>query len=185
MTHFEFIAVFISILLALGVSDVLNNWGDQIRRRDEIDHYWLHTAWGGLYLLAAIQAWWGLWRLRDRTEWTFGDNLILILPYMVLALVAYVLTPSSSGSQKDIREYYWRNSPWFFGLCATFLAALMINTRNIMDTPTFHYTNYIRTAGIALMIALAVSRNEKFHKAAVLIAFLLLTLYIARTQFSL
>ncbi len=181
MTQFEFITVFVSILLALGVSDVLNSWGDQIRLRDKVTHYWLHTVWGILYLLMTIQAWWGMWRLRHKTDWTFLDNLIQLFPYMLLALIAYVLTPRLTDGQTDIREYYYKNAPWVFGLGAVFLFGLMINTRNALDTPLFDVSNLIRAVAILLLIALATWRNEMFHKVAVITAYALLGTYISVT----
>ena len=133
MTHFEFLAVFISIVLALGVSDVLAGWGAQIRYRENVKHYWLHTVWGILYLIASIQVWWGLWRFRELTDWTFIDNLILILPYLILALVAHVMTPDIANGQTDIRQHYFKNAPWMFGLIAFFLVSVIVNTRVVVS----------------------------------------------------
>ncbi len=113
MTQFEFLSVFISIVLAFGVSDILSSWGEQVRLRNEIRHYWLHIVWGFLVLIVMVQAWWGLWRLRDRTEWLFSDYLLLIAPYLLLSFIAYVLTPSIKEGKTDIKRYYYDNSRWF------------------------------------------------------------------------
>ena len=88
MTQFEFTTVFISIVLAFGVSDILASWGEQIRLRKQIRIYWLHVAWSALLLVLMIQVWWSLWVLRDRTEWIFFEYLLLILPFLTLALIA-------------------------------------------------------------------------------------------------
>ena len=93
MTQFEFLAVIISIVIAFGISDILSSWGEQIRLRSSIRPYRLHLAWTVLLLLAMILAWWSLWVLRSRPEWTFPGYLMLIIPYLTLALIAYVLTP--------------------------------------------------------------------------------------------
>lgn len=181
MTQFEFILVFISIVLALGVSDVLSNWGDQIRFREQVHHYWLHTHWGILYLLVAIQAWWGLWRFRERTEWTFFDNLLLIWPYLMLALVAYVLAPSISNGQNDIKHYYYKNTPWIFGFSAVYVASVIINTKNALGMPFLDPTNIIRVLAIILMIAVAAWKNELFHKTAVAFTYVLMAAWIVLT----
>lgn len=185
MTHFEFLSVFISIVLALGVSGVLSGWGDQIRFRDEVEHYPLHTAWGVLYLLVAVQAWWGLWRVNERTDWTFADNLLFLLPFLLLALLAYVLTPSIPGGQRDIRHYYFRNAPWVFGIAAAYLAVQIFNTSNVVGIPLLDPTNGIRVAAIALMIVLATWKNKLFHKLSVVFAYLLLAAWITTTFFTL
>jgi len=185
MTQFEFLTVFISIVLALGVSGVLSGWGDQVRFRDDVRHYPVHTAWGGLYLLVAIQAWWGLWRVNERTDWTFFDNLLFLLPFLLLALLAYVLTPSIAGGQKDMRDYYFRNAPWIFGISAAYLVVQVFNTRNVLGVPLLDPTNGIRFSAVILMVVLATWRNEIFHKVATAIAYVLLIAWIMTTFFAL
>ena len=118
MTQFEFVLVFISIVVAFGVSDILSSWGEQVRLRRQIRHYALHTAWSGLLLIVMMQVWWSLWVLRVRTEWNFVEYMVLMIPYLTLALIAYILTPKFEDSDRDIKRYYFNNSPWlFFSWC--------------------------------------------------------------------
>ena len=184
MSQFEFLSVFISIVLALGVSDILSSWGQQVRFRKQVRHYWLHVVWGILILLVMIQAWWGLWRLRERTDWIFTDNLILILPFLLLALIAYIYTPTISEGKGDVKRYYYDNAPWIFGFGAAYVVAVIINTNNALGTPFLDPTNSIRVTGMLLMISLAISKNEMFHKAAVFVAYVLLAAWIVFTMFS-
>jgi uncharacterized membrane protein len=156
MTHFEFLSVFVSIVLAFGVSDILSSWGEQIRMRKQIRHYWLHVVWTILALLLLIQAWWGLSQLQDRTDWLFTDNLILIFPNLILALIAFVLTPSVKDGDADIKRYYYDNSPWIFGLGAAYIVGVVINTKNALGTPFLDPRNAIRVSAMLLMIVLAV-----------------------------
>ena len=119
------------------------------------------------------------------TEWTFVDNLIQIFPYLLLALIAYVLRPPITDGHCDIREYYYRNARWFFGLGSVLIAGLMVNTRNMLGTPIFDPTNIVRAVAIALTIALAVSKNERFHSVGVAVAYVLLAIYIPIALFAL
>jgi hypothetical protein len=185
MTQFEFLSVFISIVLALGVSGILSGWGDQIRFREMVKQYFLHTVWSILYLLIAIQAWWGLWRVSDRTEWTFFDNLLFIFPFLLLALLAYVLTPSISNGQRDIKAYYYGNAQWIFGIGAIYIVVQIFNTNNVLDMSLIDPANSIRFLAIAILVLLAVWRNEIFHKVAAAASYILLTAWIASTYFAL
>lgn len=184
MTQFEFLSVFISIVLALGVSDILSSWGQQIRFRNQIRHYWLHSVWGVLVLLVMIQAWWGLWQLHERTDWLFTDNLSLIFPYLLLVLIAYVLTPTITDGKGDVKRYYFDNAPWIFGLGAGYLAAAIINTRNALITPFLDLTNIIRVAAMLMTVALAIWRNELFHIVAAALAYVLLATWIVFTMYA-
>lgn len=184
MTQFEFLSVFISIVLALGVSDILSSWGQQVRFRQQVRHYWLHTIWCILVLLVMIQAWWSLWRFRDKTDWLFTDNLFLILPYLLLALIAYVSTPTISDGKGDVKRYYLDNAPWIFGFGAAYIVAVIINATVVLGTKLQDPTNIIRYSAIVLLAALAIWRNELFHKLAIAVAYILLAAWISFTLFS-
>ena len=184
MSQFEFLSVFISIVLALGVSGILSSWGQEIRFRKDVRHYWLHAVWGVLLLLVMVQAWWGLWRLRERTDWLFSDNLFLILPFLLLALMAYVFTPTIRDGKGDVRQYYYDNAPWIFGIGCSYVVAVIINTNVVLGTRFLDPTNIIRYTAILLLSALAIWRKEWLHKLAVGLAYLLLALWIMLTMFA-
>lgn len=185
MTQFEFLAVFISIVLALGVSDILLNWGDQIRLRKYIHGYGLHFAWTALVLVLMIQLWWTLWEVRERTDWTFPEYLLLIAPFLIVALIAYVFTPSLQEGERDIKRYYFEHSPWIFGLSAGYLAVGMLYAYVILRLPIIASTSLILLLALLLTIVLAFWKNERFHIAAVVLGYLLTIAWMAATFFRL
>lgn len=184
MTQFEFLTVFISIVLAFGISDILSSWGEQIRLRREIRHYGLHVAWTVLLLIAMIAVWWSLWILRDRAEWAFPGYLLLIVPYLTIALIAYVMTPAFSDGERDVKRYYVDNSRWFFSLGAVYLASWSVFSLTIAGESLLDPGSLIRYAGIVLLVTLAVWRNERFHVAGVALSYVLLLAWVAITTFT-
>jgi len=185
MTQFEFLSVFISIVLAFGVSDILSSWGEQIRLRKHIRRYGVHTAWSGLLIILMILIWWSLWVLHERIEWTFPQYLSLIVPYLTVALIAYVLTPSLENGERDIKRYYYENSPWVFSLGAVYLASWLAFSYVALGNPIFEPGATFRFLGLVLTIVLAVWKNERFHLAAVILAYVLVASWIAVTVFTL
>lgn len=185
MTQFEFLAVIISIVLAFGISDILSSWGEQIRLRREIRAYHLHFAWSVLLLLAMIAAWWGLWVLRSRPEWTFPAYVMLVVPYLTLALIAYVLTPALTEGERDIKRYYYDTSRWLFSLAAVYLATWSIFSLAVLGSPFNNTADVIRHAALILMVSLAVWRNQRLHIAAVALSYLLLAAWVAVEVFTL
>jgi len=181
MTQFEFLAVIISIVLAFGISDILSTWGEQIRLRKTVRHYGLLSAWTALLLIVMIQLWWSLWQERDRTEWTLIEFFVLISPFLLIALIAYVLTPPHEHGERDLKRYYFENSTWIFGLAALYLASTMLLSGVIRGDSIFERANAFRTAGLSLMILLAVWKNERFHLAAAIAAYGLLFGWAAMT----
>ena len=114
MTQFEFVLVFVSIVVAFAVSDILASWGEQIRLRYHVRHYALHTAWSTLLLFVMMQVWWSLWDLNEQPEWMFGEYLTLVIPFLTLALMAYILTPNFDDPDEDVKRHYFDTSRWFF-----------------------------------------------------------------------
>lgn len=184
VSHFEFVSVFIAIVVAFAVSDILASWGEQIRLRGRIRTYALHTAWSGLLLIVLMGVWWSLWMQRERTSWTFPEYLMLMVPYLTLALIAYILTPRLDDEDKDIKQYYFDNSAWIFSLAALYLASWIVFSTLVSHAPSDEKGSLTRLAGLVLMVALAVWRNEYFHIAAVTLSYVLLFSWIGTVIFS-
>ena len=185
MTQFEFLTVFISIVLAFGASDIISSWGEQIRLRKQVRVYWLHVAWSALLAVLMIQVWWSLWVLRERTEWTFIEYLLMIVPFLTLSLIAYLMTPSLKDDDTDIRQHYWDNSRWMFSLAAVYMFFAMIFSFAIVGDELLELRNTIRVGALALMAALAVWKNEKFHTVSAVVACGLLVSWIGVSMFTL
>lgn len=185
MSQFEFITVFISIVLAFGVSDILASWGEQIRLRKIVRVYWLHVLWSALILAVMVQVWWSLWVLRDSTDWTFIKYLLLIVPFLTLSLIAYLMTPSLQDKDADIRRHYWDNARWIFALASFYMCSAMTFSVVIVGNPLLELRNTIRVGALVLTISLAIWQNEKFHAIAAVAAGLLLASWIGVSMFSL
>lgn len=79
-----------------------------------------------------MAVWWSLWVERERTEWTFLEYLSLMVPYLTLALIAYIFTPKLDDKDEDIKRYYFDNSRWVFSLGAVYLASWMLFSNVVM-----------------------------------------------------
>ena len=183
MTQFEFVLVFVSIVVAFAVSDILANWGEQIRLRRHIRHYALHTAWSVLLLFVMMQVWWSLWQLSERTGWTFPEYLALVVPFLTLALMTYILTPNLEEPDEDIRSHYFANSRWFFSLGAFYLAAWAFFSYVVIGNSISEPGSPYRFMGIILMLALAVWRNERVHVVTIVLAYMLMAAWLAAVVF--
>ena len=185
MSKFEFLSVFISIVLAFGISDIVSSWGAQIRRRFEVRHYLLHFAWTLLLLLLMIQLWWSVWLLRDRDSWTYVEFSALIIPFIIVSLIAYVLTPSYASGDRDIKAHYFAHTPWIFGLAAAYLVSAVNFTYTFVGEPLALPRDLIRIAAFLMAVTLAISKNETLHKFAVILAYALLLAWVVSIRFSL
>lgn len=80
---FNFILVMVSIVLAVGVTHLIQRIAEVIRVRDEVPLDWLQLTWALNLFLVAVLYWWSLWDMRNAT-WLFpGFFLLLLAPTLL------------------------------------------------------------------------------------------------------
>ena|SRR5689334_16694955 len=125
MDAFSYLSVLLSIIIGLGVTQVLTAAGRLIRHRDRVRVTWLPVLWACVMLVVYVQVWWSMFGLRGKTDWTFAAFLVVLAQTATLYMMAAVVLPDEvSESGVDLGTYYERNRAWFFGF---FLATLVIS----------------------------------------------------------
>jgi hypothetical protein len=71
MSLFEFLMVLVSIIVGLGIAEILTGVARLIRCRESARPYWVHSLLVVSIFFALLQQWWELWELREVPEWTF------------------------------------------------------------------------------------------------------------------
>lgn len=123
MDAFGYLSVLLSIIIGLGVTQLLTGLGRLIRHRDRVRVDWLPILWTIVLLVVFVQVWWSMFGLRGKTDWTFGAFLFILAQTCGLYLMAAVLLPEQiEADSVDLAEHYQRQHRWFF----TFLIATLI-----------------------------------------------------------
>lgn len=117
MSIFEFVMVLVSIIIGLGIAEILNGVAGQIRSRDTTRVYWLHSVLVVAVFLALIQQWWEIWGLNAIASWTIFGLLMMLGAPVCFYLVAHVLFPQPIRDT-DLRNYYYSEmKPVWLLLC--------------------------------------------------------------------
>ncbi len=87
---FDFILVMVSLVLAIGVTDLIQRAAEAIRRRAAAPPSPLQLAWAASLFLVATLYWWSLWDMRH-AEWLFATFLLLLLPPTLLTFAVRLL----------------------------------------------------------------------------------------------
>jgi hypothetical protein len=125
MDAFSYLSVILSIVLGLGMTQILTAFGRLIRHRDRVEEDWLPILWAVSLLVIFVQVWWAMFGMRVRREWTFFEFSIVLAQTATLYVMAAVALPEDvPEAGVDLRAYYERNHRWFF---AWFLATLVIS----------------------------------------------------------
>jgi len=104
MSLFEYIMVLTSILIALGLAELLNGIVRSLRSEFEEKIYIPQILWTVLAFVFLLLIWWSRWDLRDNIEWNFLQLLMSLAGPVLIFIVSGLIYPHN----KDSREYYYR-----------------------------------------------------------------------------
>lgn len=119
MALFEFLMVLVSIIIGLGIAEVLTGIAHVVRARSRVRGYWVHGVLTAVVFVALIQQWWESWGLRDVPSWSFAALGVLLIGPISLFLIAHLLFPRGI-EDADLEEYYFgpMRPVWLFAVCA-------------------------------------------------------------------
>ena len=166
MDTFEFVAVLVSIVFGVAITNLLSGMLRSYFRRDLSNE---RLAWSLAVGMVLVANWWGFFRWNDNPEWAFPQFLFLIFwstTHYLLAVSIYpyeFLDQYSEEMQKrfllramlvvvaaDIAENAVRGellSPWYYPVFAASLGALALGPL-IWKNPVV-----MRVAGWAFFVA--------------------------------
>jgi hypothetical protein len=185
MDEFGYLAVILSIILGLSVTQLLQGLSQVINARDRVRIYGPAIGWA-LLLVIDVQAWWAMFQYRSRHAWTFLQFAILLLETIFLYLLAALALPMVFlGEVVDLRANYFRHARWFFG---SFIAVLLVSLSKDLifsgSLPAGFNLGFHLFWMVGASIA-AVTRSDLFHKAWVWISAMSFIVYIAALFFEL
>jgi len=126
LTTFEYLSVFISIVVGLGVVRVLGGIGSILMGRGKA--YWVHTAWVAYFAIYLPYFWWFTFDWRRTDTWTLPVFLFVVFFAMLAYLTTFVLVPEEPADLEDREAYFFRVRPRFFSLLALFAMADVVDT---------------------------------------------------------
>lgn len=121
MSAFEYTSVLASIIIGLALVDILISLNRLIRAGGSVRWHWAAPLATLLVVLTIIQIWWSIYSPQD-VAMTIGQFLPLLVELVILFLLAAAALPDDiPAGGLDLKLYYDRNGPYFWGL---FTAAL-------------------------------------------------------------
>ena len=179
MDDFNYLAVLISIILGLGMTQLLSGLGRWIEGRAESGFYAPTLVWVIVLLLLHVQTWWTLYGLRSHQGWSFLHFALVLLQPTILFLLTVLALPSAGAGVVDPRDNYYTQRRWFFSVLAALLLTSVL--RDLALTGALPGTWNLAFHAAVLLIAIGgiASSQESHHRVlAILVAGLVLG-YIA------
>jgi hypothetical protein len=165
MSDFDYLSVLISIVLGLGITNILSGFGGMIRNRGRIIPYWPLSITLTTLFLIHVQTWWTMFGLRYMHHWNFAIFLMVLAQPVFLFLASALVTPDfSEPGRIDLREGFFRERRWFY---ATLVLLIFISLlRPIAIDGRLTGTGDLIGHGIFLTVAVVgwATANDRVHK---------------------
>ena len=166
MSLFEFLMVLLSIIIGLGLAEILRGIARHIRNRDSASGYWVHAITVCLVFVALLQQWWEIWGLQSYSGWSFLGLLMMLTGPIGLFLISYLLFPQPAKGA-DYREYYYgpMRPVWWIAVLTVTLATLFRPI--VFGEKLFAIDNASSLFGFVGFTVLALSKNRTVHAVLV------------------
>lgn len=163
MTPFEYITVLISIVLGLGITQIVTGVADIIHHWHRVTLYWPHLLWIVFVFFLHVQEWWWFYELREYPTWELPMFLFVLLYPINLFILARILFPAPTETG-DMKEFYFGNYRKFFLLFAILAVLAVIDDVSIQHYAVVDEIPQLALLLISVAITLRRIKNEVFHK---------------------
>lgn len=166
MDRFSFVMVLLSIIVGLGVTELLTNIARQIQHRTDAKFYWLHSVLAALVFIALLQQWWESWDQRDVEMWTFPMLLLMLGGPIGLYIISHVLFPRVFD-HVDFEKHYYENTRVTYVIAlATVVSASLYRPLSFGST-LFDADNITSAFIFVVFLTLAITNNKMVHQTLV------------------
>ncbi len=180
ISAFEYVTILISIILGLGITQVLSSIAESFYNYREVVFYFPHTIWVLVILFLHIQEWFILYELKEYPVWKLPTFLFIILYPINLFLITKLLFPVAMGEDEiDLKRYYLDNfHKLFYLFCVSILLSMAFNIV-FLQAPVGQQLILIGPLSVFLWAAITGIKKEWIHKSIAiitLVVFIIITI---------
>jgi hypothetical protein len=137
MSPFEFITVFVSLIVGFALAHILRAVSDLYEIRERVQTYWLNSLWVVTVIMWSIFTWWGLWMLSiELTEWTYAQYWILVINVSsIYFFTTLVLPKATDEGEINLEKHYYSVHKAFFSVVAFSLFSSAIVNYSLFGQP--------------------------------------------------
>jgi hypothetical protein len=167
MGIFEYIAVLTSIIIGLGMANLLRGLARLIQHPGKVQVYWVHLCWVGFFFFNLVFWWWWEFKLGGLEVWTFHAYFFVIFYAFILFMASAILFPDSMEGYASFKEYFYSRRTWFFSVFViTYLADLWDTLLKGQAYFMSLGNEYLVATGLQVVLGVVamITRNERFHQ---------------------
>ncbi len=175
MSPFEFITVFVSLIVGFALSHILRAVSDLYEIRERVKPYWLNSLWVVTVIMWSIFTWWGLWMLSiDRIEWTYAQYWFLVMNVSSIYFFTTLVLPKATDEGTiDLEEHYYSVHKAFFSIVAFSLFSSAVVNHSLFGEPMIGPMTIMSSIVGCAAVAAAFTESKSYHKGVGVFMFLM------------
>ena len=175
ISAFEYVTILISIILGLGITQVLSSIAEYIHHSKKVTFYYPHSIWVAIILFMHIQEWFVIYELKGYPVWKLPTFLFIILYPIALFIITKLLFPIKlTDNELDLKEYYLNNFPKIFYLFSICILLSVIFNLYFLKTILWQQLLLLIPGCLFLYFAKQKIKQDKMHKALSIFILLLI-----------
>jgi hypothetical protein len=173
ISPFEYVSILVSIILGLGITQILSSFADLLYHYKKIKFYWPHTLWVVFILFLLIQDWFITYEMRDKALWRLPELLFILSYPITLFTVAKMLLPTNDKEeQTDMKKFYNSQFPGIFLITSVSIVISILFNIWLLHKPLAGQTHLVVFLAIMLYLVIKKNSNELLHQALAIVVFL-------------
>jgi len=175
MDAYSHVRVLFSIIVALGISQLLSGIARIVQHPKQYRVYWVHLTWVLYLFLYLIHFWWWEFRLSRIVQWTFELYVFVILYATLLYLLCSLLIPARMTDYESFQDYFYSLKGWIFSLVALLYLMDLGDSlvKGVQYFQALGFVYYFRTAALFVLSLITTKVNHrKFQECLVIFALL-------------
>ena len=175
MNLFEFLMILLSLIVGLGLAEILAGFARFLKSDGAHAFSWTHSAVAAIILLALLQTFWESWGLRSIEEWSFPAMLLMLGSPIFLYLIAHVIFPERDQSA-SLEDYYYQRARLIWALAAMTVIVSTLFRPLAFDMPLWIVDNASGIPTLAVCVALSLLSTRWLHRLLVPVVLLIVLL---------
>ena len=165
ISPFEYVSILVSIILGLGITQILSAFSDLLYNYKKVSFYWPHTLWIVFILFLHIQDWFITYQLKDKPVWHLPELFFILLYPVSLFCVAKMLLPTNEREERnDMKLFYKSQYPLIFIIVAISIFISILFNYIFLKENLLQQIPLLIFLSVMLFTALKKVENEMLHK---------------------
>ena len=175
MSPFEFITVFVSLIVGFALSPILRAVSDLYEIRERVKPYWLNSLWVVTVIMWSIFTWWGLCMLSiDRIDLTYSKYWFLVMNVSsIYFFTTLVLPKATDDGTIDLEKHYYSVHKAFFSIVAFSLFSSAVVNHSLFGEPLIGPMTIMPSIVGCAAIGAAFTESKSYHKGVGVFMFLM------------